>query len=111
MCDNGPTTTNRPRVLGKEYRGWGRGRMGRLASVTQNATEHMSRRAGRAGREAHAGNHMGDISGVLGWQHFDEICDVSPGGLAGCLLRLSLGSLRLRGGKDAHLLLSDGHNY
>ena len=89
MCENGHTNTGRPRVLGKECLGWGRRRVGRLASVTQNASEHMSRRAGRAGREAHAGSHMGGISGLLGWQHFDEIRDVSPGGLAGCLLRLS----------------------
>ena len=40
VCDNGHTNTKRPRVLGKEYRGWGRRRMGGLASVTQSATEH-----------------------------------------------------------------------
>ena len=79
--------------------------------MTQNATGHMSRRAGRAGREAHAGSHADGVSCVLGWDHFDEIRDVSPGGLAGRLLRLGFGSLRLRGGKDAHLLLSDGHDY
>ena len=84
--------------------------MGGLASVTQSATEHMSWRAGRAGREVHAGIRVGGILGALGWQHFYEVRDMIPGGLAGRLVRLGFGLLRLRGSKDAHLL-SDGHDH
>ena len=83
--------------------------MGRLADVTQSVTEHMSWRAGRAGREVHAGIRVGGILGALEWQHFYEIHDVIPGGRAGRLMRLAFGVLRVRGSKDAHLL-SDGQN-
>ena len=112
VCENGHPDTGCPRVLEKECRGWGGGRVGRLAGVNRNA----SRRAGRAGREAHAGSHTDGVSCVLGWEHVDEICDVIPGGLAGRLLRLGFGFLRLRGGIDGgcpviDLLLSDGHDY
>ena len=83
--------------------------MGRLADVTQSVTEHMSWRIGRAGREVHAGIRVGGILGALGWQHFYEVHDMIPGGLAGRLMRLAFGLLRVRGSKDAHLL-SDGQN-